>query len=84
MERALVKLNEGVSGRGNALVRLDGLPAPGAPDERRGSRDAVRSMAAEHAGLSVDAYLAELERPGRIVEERVTGESCAARASSCG
>ena len=32
--QALVKLNEGVSGEGNALVDLGGLPAPGSAEER--------------------------------------------------
>ena len=73
MERALVKLNEGASGRGNASVRLDGLPAPGASDERRELERRVRTMAPEHDGLSVDAYLADLERLGGVVEERLTG-----------
>jgi hypothetical protein len=30
VRRAIVKLNEGVLGRGNAIVDLDGLPEPGA------------------------------------------------------
>ena len=39
---AIVKLNDGVSGRGNATVELRGLPAPGAADERRGPARARR------------------------------------------
>ena len=73
VERALVKLNEGASGRGNASVRLDGLPAPGAPDERQELERRVRTLTPEHEGLSVDAYLADLERLGGVVEERLTG-----------
>ena len=33
LTEAIVKLNEGVSGSGNALVDLHGLPASGSPDE---------------------------------------------------
>ena len=33
IKHAIVKINEGVSGSGNASMDLDGLPAPGAPDE---------------------------------------------------
>src|SRR5262249_49238605 len=33
LEEVLVKLNEGVSGEGNALVDIRGLPAPGDPGE---------------------------------------------------
>src|SRR4029077_18004186 len=36
MDSAIVKLNEGVSGSGNAVVRLGGLPAPGSSGERGG------------------------------------------------
>ena len=39
MASVIVKLNEGVSGEGNALVDLRGLPAPGVADER-GARHA--------------------------------------------
>ncbi len=63
---AIVKLNEGVSGRGNALVDLAGLPAPGAPDERaelaRASRgDGVRAR----RRCQLDAYLGRLAADGR-------------------
>ena len=44
----IVKLNDGVSGRGNALVDLRGLPAPGSADERAGLRHRVEAMAFEH------------------------------------
>ena len=37
MREAIVKLNEGVSGRGNALVDLRGLPAPGVARRARGA-----------------------------------------------
>jgi hypothetical protein len=35
MDQVLVKLNEGVSGEGNALVDLADLPAPGDAGEER-------------------------------------------------
>ena len=37
MDSVIVKLNEGVSGEGNALVRLAGLPAPGVAGRARGA-----------------------------------------------
>ena len=73
VERALVKLNDGVSGRGNASVRLDGLPAPGASDERQELERRVRTMAPEQDDLSVDTYLADLLQMGGVVEERLIG-----------
>ena len=35
LSQVIVKLNEGVSGAGNAMVNLDGLPAPGSSEEAR-------------------------------------------------
>ncbi len=48
MSSVIVKLNEGVSGAGNAVVRLSGLPAPGAADERAAVTGAA---AADGAGV---------------------------------
>ena len=51
MNAAIVKLNEGVSGAGNALVDLAGLPAPGSPGETDGIRQRVRAMRFELKGM---------------------------------
>jgi hypothetical protein len=69
----IVKLNEGVSGAGNAVVDLTGLPGPGAPDERAEVLHRLRSMSFEHPALRLDAYLVKLEQHGGIVEERISG-----------
>jgi len=73
--QAIVKLNEGVSGRGNAVVELRDLPAPGAGEEAAELRRRVDRMAFEHADTRLEDYLAKLERDGGIVEERVTGSA---------
>jgi pheganomycin biosynthesis PGM1-like protein len=73
LNQAIVKLNEGVSGAGNALVDLAGLPAPGSPDEASAIRDSLLNMQPEAESLSVDVYLAAFEKHGGIVEERITG-----------
>jgi hypothetical protein len=70
---ALVKLNDGVSGRGNAVVDLAGLPLAGASDERPALEARVRGMSLEHPPTGTDAYLAALAAGGGIVEERITG-----------
>ena len=44
VESAMVKLNEGVAGAGNALVDLSGLPPPGAATERAELDGRVRVM----------------------------------------
>ncbi|MEW1952877.1 peptide ligase PGM1-related protein [Terrabacter sp. NPDC080008] len=80
-EWAMVKLNEGVSGSGNALVDLSGL----AGGERSPARDGVRALRAEvaervramrleDARVGIGTYLEKLAERGGIVEERVVGE----------
>ncbi len=75
---AMVKLNEGVSGSGNALVDLRDLPAAtgeGSPDPRRAAmRDRLRALQLEDLSIPVDAYLQRLDERGGIVEERVVGD----------
>jgi hypothetical protein len=73
LDQAIVKLNEGVSGAGNALVDLHGLPAPGSSDEAAAIADRLLGMQPEAQNLTVDAYLAAFEKHGGIVEERITG-----------
>jgi hypothetical protein len=70
---ALVKLNEGVSGEGNALVDLRGLPTPGAAGEREALAARVREMAFELPSTTYEAYVAKLAERGGIVEERIVG-----------
>jgi hypothetical protein len=73
LSQAIVKLNEGVSGAGNALLDLHGLPVAGSPDEAAAIADRVRGMQPEAEDLAVDVYLAAFEKHGGIVEERITG-----------
>jgi PGM1 C-terminal domain len=70
---ALVKLNEGVSGGGNALVDLRGLPPPGSAGELSELRERVRAMQFELPDMPFDGYVAKLAERGGIVEERITG-----------
>jgi pheganomycin biosynthesis PGM1-like protein len=70
---AIVKLNDGVSGRGNATVELRDLPAPGSAEERTALRERARDMAFEHPEMRLDRYLGRLQEGGGIVEERVSG-----------
>jgi len=72
-DQALVKLNEGVSGEGNALVDLEALPAPGAGEERAQIAERVKAMSFEKPDMPFDGYVAKLAERGGIVEERITG-----------
>ncbi len=72
--KVIVKLNEGVSGQGNALVDLRGLPPAG----RRAASAAeiiarLRQMQFERPDTPLDAYLSKLAERGGIVEELISG-----------
>jgi len=73
MAQALVKLNEGVSGEGNALVDLSGLPAPGDLAERDALGERLRAMRFELRDVRYEDYVAKLQERGGVVEERITG-----------
>jgi hypothetical protein len=73
LAEAIVKLNEGVSGRGNALVDLRELPAAGSSAEPAALLARAEAMAFEHADMRLDDYVGRLAAAGGIVEERVTG-----------
>ena len=73
LAQLVMKLNEGVSGEGNAIVDLRGLPQPGAAEERQDIAARLEGMALEAADVTVGAYLGRLADRGGIVEERITG-----------
>lgn len=73
LTQAIVKLNEGVSGAGNASLDLTGLPAPDSPDEEALLTARVRNLQPESEKLTVEAYLAAFAKHGGIVEERISG-----------
>jgi hypothetical protein len=74
MDSAIVKLNEGVSGAGNAVVRLKGLPAPGSPTERDDVMKRLLEMELESEKTPFDVYIAKFAENGGIVEERIVGD----------
>jgi hypothetical protein len=74
IREVIVKLNEGVSGSGNALVDLSGVPAQPATERRAAIEERVRSMRLEDAEASFEAYAERLDSDGGIVEERIVGE----------
>ncbi|NUR81824.1 MAG: hypothetical protein HOQ21_15445 [Dermatophilaceae bacterium] len=78
-EWAMVKLNEGASGSGNATVDLRGLPTH---EEGDAADTVVRSVVAERVAdmqleddsVSPATYLDRLAERGGILEERVVGD----------
>ena len=61
---AVLKLDKGVSGLGNALL-----------DVEHASRDLYSAIELEDEELSVEQYLAALDDEGGILEERIEGEA---------
>jgi hypothetical protein len=74
MQQVLVKLNEGVSGEGNALVDLTGLPSPGDAKEKATLDERLRAMRFEFARVTYDSYMEKLQERKGVVEERIMGE----------
>jgi hypothetical protein len=74
IKQVLVKLNEGVSGEGNALVDLTGLSSPGDSKERAAIDERLRRMQFELTGTSYDGYMKKLHERKGIVEERILGD----------
>jgi PGM1 C-terminal domain len=73
IDEVIVKLNEGVSGAGNALVDLRGIADKIDSDRRAEVAQRVRSMQLESATTTISIYEAALEHNGGVVEERIVG-----------
>lgn len=73
LSQAIVKLNEGVSGSGNAVVDLHGLPDIGSAEEADAIADRVLGMSLEDETLTLAKYLDAFAANGGIVEERISG-----------
>jgi hypothetical protein len=71
---AMVKLNEGAAGAGNAEVNLADLPPSGDATERDLLSQRVMSMTLESDRVDIGQFLDKLAERAGIVEERVTGD----------
>src|SRR6267143_4561705 len=74
IKQVLAKLNEGVSGEGNAVIDLSGLPAPGNPKEKVMLEERLRAMQFELARVTYNSYMKKLQERKGVVEERIIGE----------
>src|SRR5436853_1963602 len=74
IKQVLVKLNEGVSGEGNAVIDLTALPAPGESKEVAMLEKRLRAMQFELEGVTYESYMKKLQERKGIVEERIMGE----------
>ena len=72
VERAVVKLNEGFSGEGNAVFSFADSPAAG-PALRPWIRDSLPNLAFEARGMTWGLFQTKLRAMGGVVEEFVPG-----------
>ena len=71
IRQVMVKLNEGVSGEGNAVIDLTGLPSlvvKSMLDDR------LRAMKFESQEVTYESYMKKLQERKGVVEERIMGE----------
>ena len=73
IREVVVKLNEGVSGEGNANVDLAGLATGDQPNGAQRVLERVEAMSFEPASMTCDRYIAKLAERGGIVEELISG-----------
>jgi hypothetical protein len=71
LSQVIVKLNEGVSGEGNATLDLTGLPASAG---QAAIEERLRELQFELPEITYDHYVDMLEKRGGVVEERIVGE----------
>ena len=88
IRQVMVKLNEGVSGEGNAVIDLTGLPpacaeatadrpVAGGGDPGRDKamlEDRLRAMKFESQEIIYESYMRKLQERKGVVEERIMGE----------
>lgn len=73
--RAIVKLNDAVSGEGNAVIELAELPAPRSAEAPGSLEHRVRSMKFEQPSMTFERFFVSLAERGGIVEECIRGTS---------
>jgi hypothetical protein len=74
LKQVMVKLNEGISGEGNAVIDLTGLESPGALGELEAIGDRFDNMSLELKNAKIEEYVEKLEKRQGVVEERILGE----------
>jgi hypothetical protein len=68
----VIKLDNAVSGEGNALLDLTGMPAPGACGERELIQQRLARLVPNVDEVSPAAFLRKLAAQSGVVEERIT------------
>jgi hypothetical protein len=78
----VIKLNDGMSGEGNALLDLGGLPLPGAPDELSRIVERIPALVPAAPSVTASAFLEKLASQGASSRSGSSGKRFAVRASS--
>ena len=73
IQKAMVKLNYGISGEGNALINLEGLPGPDDASYAAALEERPQSMVYEAPSMNFEKFSKGLEEMAGIVEERIEG-----------
>jgi len=77
IRQVMVKLNEGVSGEGNAVIDLTGLPVAGGGNsggDKTMLEERLRAMKFESQEVTYESYMKKLQERKGVVEERIMGE----------
>jgi hypothetical protein len=83
LRKAVVKLNEGFSGEGNAVFRFEGYDATNEPAAISWCRDRLPGLRFEAAGETWDRFSAKYAEMGGIVESWVEGENKQSPSAQC-
>ncbi len=70
---AMVKLNDGISGEGNALIDLKDLPSPDDAAYAQALETRLQSMVYEASSANFATFTSGMKTMGGIVEERIQG-----------
>ena len=73
LKNAMVKLNDSVSGEGNAVIDFAKLPDPAASGAADALEARLRSMQFESSAIDFESFSKSLVDLGGIVEERIQG-----------
>ena len=74
LAQVVIKLDQAVSGEGNAIVDLARLPVRGTRGERALIQRRVERLVPDADGVGAAEYLRKLAAHGGVLEERITGQ----------
>jgi len=73
IKKAMVKLNDSISGEGNAVIDLEGLPNPDDSSYLLALEERIQNMLYEAPSVNFEKFFQGMREMGGIVEERIQG-----------